>query len=279
MVVPEIPMAEGDEVLKIREQMVFGVQPLSADQTPRGEVCIRPFAAGVRDDIVHMIVMPLEVVQSLVQLLKGGRLLPPPALPLDAEGAVDARRPAEGEKSLATDCIHLPAHQVDDVGSDEMDLSTIPLADGVTIEQIEIFMIAVHKRNGKGQRREGLQVAPERLCRPDPAEVPRNDHIVVLGEIGMRPAERPEPSQIGTVGIPCNKYHNMLLQMLINAHITYDAMSREEYQIPHQMPLGIHILHDHTLAPSARQEHLAHNHYSEQHVPRLLLASSLNPPR
>lgn len=101
MVVPEIPMTEGDEILKIGEQMVFGVQPLSADQTPRGEVCIRPFAAGVRDDIVHAVVMPFEVVQSLVQLIKGGRLLPPPALPLDAEGAVDARRLAKGEEGLA----------------------------------------------------------------------------------------------------------------------------------------------------------------------------------
>lgn len=63
MVVPEIPMTEGDEILKIGEQMVFGVQPLSADQTPRGEVCIRPFAASVRDDIVHAVVMPFEVVQ------------------------------------------------------------------------------------------------------------------------------------------------------------------------------------------------------------------------
>ena len=122
MVVPEIPMAEGDEVLKIGEQMVFGVQPLPADQPPRGEVCIRPFAAGMRDDIVHMIVMLLEVVQPFVQLLKGGRLLPPPALPLDAEGAVDARRPAEGEKGPTPERIHLPAHQVDDVGPYEMDL-------------------------------------------------------------------------------------------------------------------------------------------------------------
>lgn len=145
MVVPEIPMAEDDEVLKIGEQMVFGVQPLPADQPPRGEVRIRPFAAGMRDDIVHAVVMPFEVVQPLVQLLKGGRLLPPPALPLDAEGAVDARRPAKGEEGLAPDRIHLPAHQVNDVGPDEMDLSAVPLADEVAIEQIVIFMIAVHK--------------------------------------------------------------------------------------------------------------------------------------
>ena len=156
MVVPEIPMAEGDKVLKIGEQVVFGVQPLSTDQPPRGEVRIRPFAAGMRDDIVHMIVMPLEVVQPLVQLLKVGGLLPPPALPLDAEGAVDARRPAEGEEGLAPDRIHLPAHQVNDVGSDELDLSAIPLADGIAAEQIEIFMVAVHEQNGEGQRGEEL---------------------------------------------------------------------------------------------------------------------------
>ena len=72
MIMSEIPMAEGDEVLKIGEQMVFGVQPLSADQPPRGEVCIRPFAAGVRDDIVRAVVMPFEVVQPSSSASKVG---------------------------------------------------------------------------------------------------------------------------------------------------------------------------------------------------------------
>ena len=63
-----------------------------------------------------------------------------------------ALRTAHREEGAALQLERLPAHQVNDVWADFMHLPSVPLLDGVLVQGIEIFMVSVHKQDGKRQR-------------------------------------------------------------------------------------------------------------------------------
>ena len=90
----------------------------------------------------------------------------------------------EERAALQLEC--LPAHQVNDVRTDFMHLSAVPLLHGIFIQRVEVFMVAVHKQNCK---RQGFQPVELRIVAlvaiPNTSEVAADDHVVVLGHLRL----------------------------------------------------------------------------------------------
>ena len=63
-----------------------------------------------------------------------------------------ALRAAHREERSALQLERLPAHQMENVRAYSVNRSTAPLLDGVFVQSIEIFMVSVHKQDGKRQR-------------------------------------------------------------------------------------------------------------------------------
>lgn len=55
------------------------------------------------------------------------------------------------EKRAALQLERLPAHQMDDMWTDFMHLSAVPLLHGIFIQRVEVFVIAVYEQNRKRQ--------------------------------------------------------------------------------------------------------------------------------
>lgn len=76
---------------------------------------------------------------------------------------------------------HLPANQVNDLRTDFVCFSTVPLFHGIFVQSIEIFVITVHKKDSK---RQGFQPVELRIIAfvtvPDTSEVAADDHVIVF---------------------------------------------------------------------------------------------------
>ena len=86
MVVAEVPMPIRRDIFQIGKHVVRGVLPHLKAAGAQGRAHERPLPAGMGDDIVDLVAVPLQVGDALVRIFVGGRLFLPPgyALPRDA---------------------------------------------------------------------------------------------------------------------------------------------------------------------------------------------------
>lgn len=146
---------------------------------------------AVCDHIVHLIVNAFQTVPSFLILGFIGKLLFPPGVVVDPEsGAHSAKGPvlffeigcfgvqdtvldimapgaAHGEEGVSLQVKDLPAHQVDHMRPDWLDLSAVPFLCRVFSQQVEVFMVAADEQRGKGQILQPVQV-PLLLLAPVP---------------------------------------------------------------------------------------------------------------
>lgn len=102
----------------------------------------------------------------------------------------------------------MPAHEVDHVGAEELDLTAVPFLDGVLGKSSEAFMVSVHKGDCERQVFEKRQ-----LDFVSPSSVPQ-DTAVAANDYGVRFCHGPhfretvraEPGEI-SVGVACNIDH------------------------------------------------------------------------
>ena len=80
----------------------------------------------------------------------------------------------------------LPAHQVDHMRPDSLNLSAVPFLCRVFSQQVEVFMVAADEQHGKGQILQPVQI-PLLLLAPIPyaAKISADDHVVFLGHSGL----------------------------------------------------------------------------------------------
>ena len=152
---------------------------------------------AVCDHIVHLIVNAFQAVPSFLILGFIGKLLFPPGVVVDPEsGAHSAKGPvlffvigcfgvqntvldimasgtAHGEEGIPLQIKDLPAHQMDHMRTDSLDLSAVPFLCGVFSQQVEVFMVAADEQRGKGQVLQPVQI-PLLLLAPIPyaAKIP-----------------------------------------------------------------------------------------------------------
>lgn len=81
----------------------------------------------------------------------------------------------------------LPAHQMDDMWTDFMHLSAVPLLHGIFIQRVEVFVIAVYEQNRKRQGFQPVELWIVTLVTvPDTAEIAADDHVIVLCHFRLR---------------------------------------------------------------------------------------------
>ena len=88
---------------------------------------------------------------------------------------------AHDEEPYAVDHKHLPAHQMNDVGTDEVNFAAVPLINRIGCQEIVVLVIPVQEERSPGLRSQPVQ--PVFLLGglvPDAAEITADDHIVVL---------------------------------------------------------------------------------------------------
>ena len=146
---------------------------------------------AVGDHIIHLIVNAFQIAPSFFILGLTGKLLFPPGAMVDPEsGAHSAKGPvlffeigcfgvqdtvldimasgtAHGEEGIPLQIKDLPAHQMDHMRTDSLDLSAVPFLCGVFSQQVEVFMVAADEQRGKGQVLQPVQV-PLLLLTPVP---------------------------------------------------------------------------------------------------------------
>ena len=93
---------------------------------------------------------------------------------------------AHREEGAALQLERLTAHQVNDVRTDLMHLSAVPLLHRIFVQSIEVFMIAVYEQDRK---RQGFQPVKQRIvaliAMPNKPCVAADDHVVVFGHLRL----------------------------------------------------------------------------------------------
>ena len=93
---------------------------------------------------------------------------------------------AHREEGAVLQIERLPAHQVNDVRTDLMYLSAVPLFHRIFIQRIEVFVIAVHEQNRKRQSFQPVELRIVALATvPDASEIAADDHVVILRHLGL----------------------------------------------------------------------------------------------
>ena len=165
---------------------------------------------AVCDHIVHLIVNTLQTALGFLIFRLAGKLLLPPGPVVDPEaGAHSAKGPvlffvtgcfgvqntvldimasgtAHGKEGVSLQVKDLPAHQVDHMRPDSLNLSAVPFLCRVFSQQVEVFMVAADEQRGKGQILQPVQI-PLLLLAPIPyaAKISADDHVVFLGHSGL----------------------------------------------------------------------------------------------
>ena len=156
------------------------------------------------------IVNAFQAVPSFLILRLAGKFLLPPGLVVDPEApphsakgpvlffkirrfriqnaVLDVMAPgtAHGEEGIPLQVKDLPAHQVDHMRPDSLNLSAVPFLCRVFSQQVEVFMVAADEQRGKGQILQPVQI-PLLLLAPIPyaAKISADDHVVFLGHSGL----------------------------------------------------------------------------------------------
>ena len=93
---------------------------------------------------------------------------------------------AHREEGAALQLERLPAHQVDNVRTDLIHPSAVPLFQRMFVQRIEVFMIAVHEQNRKRQDFQPVELRIITLVAvPDAAKIAADDHVVVFRHLGL----------------------------------------------------------------------------------------------
>ncbi|WP_140402116.1 hypothetical protein [Flavonifractor sp. An306] len=74
---------------------------------------------------------------------------------------------AHGEEEVSLQVKDLPAHQVDHMRPDSLNLSAVPFLCRIFSQQVEVFMVAADEQGGKGQILQPVQI-PLLLLAPIP---------------------------------------------------------------------------------------------------------------
>ena len=190
------------------------------------------------DDVVRLPTAPIQIPSGFSVFLIGGHFLLPPGDVVDAESRsrlspqhqelalkiwivqlqntifnVVAPGSAHGEEAVSLQFKDLPAHQVQNMGANAVDLSAVPFLHGAGCNGVIVFMIAIHKCQCEGQAFQPVQdIVIPAIAEPHTAEITADDHNVffrhlyLLGKVFLL-----EPLKV-PVAIPCNPYHmNFLL--------------------------------------------------------------------
>lgn len=164
----------------------------------------------VGDHIVHLIVNAFQIAPSFFILGLAGKLLFPPGVMVDPEtGAHSSESPilffkircfgiqntiinivtpgaAHGEEGISLQVEDLTTHQMDHMGPNALDFSTVPFFYGVFPQQVEVFVVAADKQRGERQVFQPVQAAGILFAAfPYAAEVAADDHKVIPGHLGL----------------------------------------------------------------------------------------------
>lgn len=152
----------------------------------------------MRNNIVYLPADAVKVLSGLGVLLTRRKLLSPPRNMFRAASDIMAHSAAHGEEPVAIQFEYLPAHQVQDVGSNALDLAAAPHFYRVNCQRIKVFMIAVYKRQRERQTFQPVQRSVvAAVAEPYPSEITGNDNDIVLCQFCLlRKVFRLEPFKI-----------------------------------------------------------------------------------
>ena len=167
-----------------------------------GQIGRRLRREGVCNDIIDLPVGRTEALLRIGILLLRGHLLRPPGDPLLPQAPVEGVPAAEGKQRTAADAVHLPAHQVDEVGAQSVDAPALPPFDGVLLQAGEILVVAVHEQDGVILPGHTIQKGFIRRTAPAPeahSEVAAHDHRVAGAEHRL---DLLRPLSLQAMGVP-----------------------------------------------------------------------------
>ena len=169
-----------------------------------------------------------NIVGFVFALFKGGKclgvffvirkLLLPYAYAYGAKLSVMAFCTAHGEKAFALDIEKLSSHKVDNAWGYSVYLSSMPVFYGISVQEVEILVIAVNKEGG--ERSVVKPASPPHILLiivPYKSEISANYNVIILChavenilEVGVAfVAELMDI--VASVDIACYKYHFALL--------------------------------------------------------------------
>lgn len=169
----------------------------------------------MRQHIVHGIpccVEALERFQSIHPFLRGRDFPFPPTDVRLAECFVRGCSTAEGEEIKSFDRKDLPAHEVEDVVRDAMDIPAMPWLHGQTLNPFVVFMVAVYPEERERLLAEPLEpMAVFLVIMPEETEIAEYDNIVLSGHLFLLGKVRSiELADInGDMGVPRKVNHGI----------------------------------------------------------------------
>ena len=189
-----------------QDAVYFPVDPF---QVPDGFLIflLRGQLLGPPGDTLHPEYLPCPALEPVFPLKVGGRRIEDAVLDVVGGSA------AHGEEGNSTDLEDLPAHQVEYMGPDVVDFSSLPLMDGKFTEPVEVVVVPVHKEGGKG-----LFLQPvEPVCLfgrivPYTPEIAGNDRIVITAHLlllGKVVGAKPLETAMGVALSRCKNYSDV----------------------------------------------------------------------
>ena len=188
---------------------------------------------AVGDDVVHLPADRVEASPRFGIFLIGGQLLRPPRDVVDAVSrswfALEHREPslkirgirlqnsildvvafcaAHGEEAVTLQLEDLAAHQVQNMGTNAVYLTAVPLRNRVSFQRVIVFMVAADEYQREGQTFQPVQrFIVAAVTKPHAAEVTGDNDRVILRHVRLfREAFRLETPEV-SVAIAGHKYH------------------------------------------------------------------------
>ena len=115
---------------------------------------------------------------------------------------------AHGKEAVTIQLKDLPAHQVQNMGTNAMHLASMPLRNRVSFQRVIVFMVAADKGKREGQAFQPVQrFIVAAVAKPHAAEVAGDDDRVILRHVRLfREVFLLKPCKI-SVAIAGHKYH------------------------------------------------------------------------
>ena len=121
----------------------------------------------------------MQAVESLHAFRNARNLLFPPADACTAAGFVSGHCSAHDKEGIALKVVNLPAHEVDDVIGNKMDIPTMPLLGRQTLNPFVVFVISIQPKDGEGFLAEPLEpMMVFFVIVPEKTEVSQYDDII-----------------------------------------------------------------------------------------------------
>lgn len=225
MVMPEEPVSEPAPLPDLLQKLCEGIRSGPAPQ----QLVLDAGGGAVGDDVVHPPSRPLQIDTGLPVFLRSGQFLLPPGAAVDPKGCVSglevpehlvkqrvirlqdavldimAARSPHGEHALASKFEYLAPLQQEHRGPDAPDRSAVPPLQRIGIQGIIVLVIAGHEQGGERPSLQEVQPLPVlAVAIPHAAEVPADQHHVLLGQVLLfgEPLRKESPEV--AVGVPCD---------------------------------------------------------------------------